>query len=105
MALVQCERTVPNILGAITYYSILRAQYLREYCPCFALVRAIPLAPWCRKIEAEFARSVFNGNDGMHLEIDLSGLMRGDFQTRWQAWEIAVKNDILDRNEVREMEG
>ena len=63
------------------------------------------LAPWCRKIEAEFARSVFNGNDGTHLEIDLSGLMRGDFETRWKAWEIAVKNDILDRNEVREMEG
>ncbi|MFM9937530.1 MAG: phage portal protein [Novosphingobium sp.] len=63
------------------------------------------LAPWCRKIEAEFARTVFTGDDGAHLEIDLSGLMRGDFETRWKAWEIAVKNDILDRNEVREMEG
>ncbi len=63
------------------------------------------LAPWCRKIEAEFARSVFNANDGTHLEIDLSGLMRGDFETRWKAWEIAVKNDILDRNEVRDIEG
>ena len=63
------------------------------------------LTPWCRKIEAEFARSVFNSNDGTHMEIDLSGLMRGDFETRWKAWEIAVKNDILDRNEVREMEG
>lgn len=63
------------------------------------------LAPWCRKIEAEFARSVFIGNDGAHLEIDLSSLMRGDFETRWKAWEIAVRSDILDRNEIREMEG
>ncbi len=61
--------------------------------------------PVVSEIEAEFSRSVFNGNDGTHLEIDLSGLMRGDFETRWKAWEIAVKNDILDRNEVREMEG
>ena len=63
------------------------------------------LAPWCRKIEAEFARSLFGAGSPYSLEIDLSGLMRGDFTARWQAWKIAVDSNILDANEVREAEG
>lgn len=62
------------------------------------------LAPWARKIEAEFSRSVFVGSD-VSLEIDLSGLMRGDFETRWRAYEIARKNNILTTDEIREAEG
>lgn len=62
------------------------------------------LGPWVRKIEAEFARSVFT-DPAMMLEIDLGGLMRGDYVQRWQAHEIAVRNGILDVNEVREVEG
>ncbi len=62
------------------------------------------LSPWAKKIEAEFSRSVFT-DPAMQLEIDLAGLMRGDFQARWAAWEIAVRNQILDINEVRETEG
>ena len=61
------------------------------------------LTPWCRKIEAEFARSVFL--DDAALEIDLSGLMRGDFPTRWAAWKIAVDTGVLTRDEIREIEG
>lgn len=62
------------------------------------------LGPWVRKIEAEFARSVFT-DPAMQLEIDLGGLMRGDYVQRWQAHQIAVQNGILDVNEVREVEG
>jgi HK97 family phage portal protein len=62
------------------------------------------LGPWVRKIEAEFARSVFT-DPTMSLEIDLSGLMRGDYEARWKAHEIAVRNNILDADEVREVEG
>lgn len=62
------------------------------------------LGPWVRKIEAEFSRSVFT-DPAMMLEIDLSGLMRGDYAARWQAHAIAVQNGILDPNEVREVEG
>ena len=62
------------------------------------------LGPWVRKIEAEFSRSVFT-DPAMMLEIDLSGLMRGDYAARWQAHAIAVQNNILDPNEVREVEG
>lgn len=64
------------------------------------------LTPWARKIEAEFSRSVFGASSGdCTLEVDLSGLMRGDYEARWKAHEIAVKNQILDPNEVREVEG
>ncbi|WP_096700524.1 phage portal protein [Magnetospirillum sp. 15-1] len=62
------------------------------------------LATWATKIEAEFARSVFV-DDTHRLEIDLSGLTRGDWATRWQAWKIATDGGILDANEIREMEG
>lgn len=62
------------------------------------------LGPWVRKIEAEFSRSVFT-DAAMHLEIDLGGLMRGDYSARWQAHQIAVSTGILDANEVREIEG
>jgi HK97 family phage portal protein len=63
------------------------------------------LTPWVRKIEAEFTRSVFGGSSGYELEIDLSGLMRGDYAARWAAYAVAVQNNILDVNEIREAEG
>jgi len=65
------------------------------------------LTPWVRKIESEFTRSVFSEASRMshRLELDLSGLLRGDPQQRWAAWQIAVSNGILDVDEVREEEG
>lgn len=63
------------------------------------------LAPWARKIEAEFARSVFASNSGYELELDLSGFLRGDPATRWNAHKIAIDAGVLDPDEVRQMEG
>ncbi|TVM16442.1 phage portal protein [Oceanidesulfovibrio indonesiensis] len=65
------------------------------------------VAPWCRKIEAAFTRSVFSAatRDTHRLEFDLSGFLRGDHDARWRGHEIAVKNGILTVNEVRELEG
>ena len=65
------------------------------------------LAPWCRKIEAEARRSIFTADERVthHLEIDLSGMTRGDYAARWAAHKIAVDANILTRNEVREVEG
>src|SRR5262249_29963086 len=57
------------------------------------------ILPWLRKIEREFARSVL-GN-GRQLEMDLSGLLRGDPVQRWQAWQIALQNNVLTPDEVR----
>lgn len=62
------------------------------------------LATWATKIEAEFARSVFVG-DTHKLEIDLSGLTRGDFATRWSTWKIASDAGVLDASEIRAIEG
>jgi len=64
------------------------------------------LAPWARKIEAEFRRSVFGaGSPDCTLEIDLSDLLRGDAEARWQSHKIAVESGVLDPNEIREVEG
>ena len=65
----------------------------------------LTLAPWCRKIEAEFARSVFGASSDFSLEIDLSGLMRGSFNDRWAAWQIAIASGVLDPDEIRVAEG
>jgi len=61
------------------------------------------LAPWARKIEAEFARSVLAS--GYELELDLSGFLRGDPETRWATYKIAVDANILDADEIRQIEG
>lgn len=63
------------------------------------------LAPWARKIEAEFARSVFPTGGPYELELDLSGFLRGDPQTRWAAHKIAIETGVLDPDEVRQLEG
>lgn len=63
------------------------------------------LAPWARKIEAEFARSVFPSGGLYELELDLSGFLRGDPQTRWNAHKIALETGVLDADEVRQIEG
>jgi HK97 family phage portal protein len=64
------------------------------------------LAPWARKIEAEFARSVFADPGGdFELVIDLSGLLRGDYTARWTANVAAVTAKILTADEVRAAEG
>ena len=63
------------------------------------------LAPWARKIEAEFVRSVFPTNGPYELELDLSGFLRGDPETRWNAHKIAIESGVLDPDEVRQIEG
>lgn len=62
------------------------------------------LMPWVKKIEAEFHRSVIIGND-VELNVDMSGLMRGDYAARWAAYAIARANDILSVDEIRDAEG
>lgn len=63
------------------------------------------LAPWARKIEAEFARNVFPDDGPFELELDLSGFLRGDPQTRWSNHKIAIDAGVLDADEVRHIEG
>jgi len=63
------------------------------------------LASWARKIEAEFSRSVFPTGGPFELELDLNGFLRGDPKTRWDAHAIALTNNVLDADEVRQVEG
>lgn len=65
------------------------------------------LGPWIRKIECEFARKVFSeaAQRTHEIEFDLSGLLRGDPETRWKSHQIAVSCGILTPNEVRDEEG
>ena len=65
----------------------------------------LSLTPWACKLEAVFGKSLLADEPGVHLEIDLSGLMRGDYAARWSAYAIAVQNNILTPNEIREAEG
>lgn len=62
------------------------------------------LSSWARKIEAEFARTLFPGG-AYEVELDLSGFLRGDPTTRWNAHKIAVETGVLDPDEVRQIEG
>jgi HK97 family phage portal protein len=63
------------------------------------------LSPWARKLEAEFARSVFPAGGPFELELDLSGFLRGDPEKRWAAHKIALDTGVLDPDEVRQIEG
>jgi HK97 family phage portal protein len=88
------------IIGDLSHGTFTNAETTGRWMAQFTL------SPWCRKIESEFARSVFGGgNSGSHIEIDLSGLQRGSYVERWQANVAAVTAGILDANEVREAEG
>lgn len=62
------------------------------------------LVPWVRKLEAEFGRSVI-ADPALCIEIDVSGLTRGDYATRWDANVKAVQAGILTVDEVRDAEG
>jgi phage portal protein BeeE len=57
--------------------------------------------PWIRRIEtvldAQFPR-------GTELRIVVDGILRADTNTRYQTYEIALKNGILTVDEVRELE-
>lgn len=63
------------------------------------------LTPWARKIEAEFARAILPDSGEFEMELDLTGFLRGDPATRWQAHAIALANNVLDPDEVRQVEG
>lgn len=64
------------------------------------------LAPWARKIEAAMGAALFGADDtDMSIEVDLSGLLRGDAEARWQSHKIAVEAGILGPDEIREIEG
>lgn len=88
----------PPIVQDYTHNTFTNSQQASLWFAQFSLM------PWVKKIEAEFQRSVIIGND-VELNIDMSGLTRGDFTQRWQSYGIARASDILTVDEIREAEG
>ena len=70
----------PPIAGDLTHGTFANTETLVR------LFATNTLTPWCRKLEAEFTRSVFSAatRSSHKLELDLSGLLRGDPTARWQ---------------------
>jgi HK97 family phage portal protein len=64
----------------------------------------LTLAPWCRKIEAECSRTLFN-DPSFHIEIDLAALMRGSYSSRIATEISMVRAGIVSADEVRLAEG
>jgi HK97 family phage portal protein len=60
------------------------------------------LRPWCVAIQREFGRSIFADPSRFCLELDLSGLIQGDFPTRAQVGINLVRAGILSADEIRE---
>lgn len=87
----------PPMIGDLTHASFSNAeQAARNFAQQ-------TLSQWTRKLEAEVTRRVLD--DGHEVEVDLTGLLRGDPETRWSSHEIAVRSGVLSPNEIREMEG
>jgi HK97 family phage portal protein len=88
----------PPIIGDLTHGSFANVNDMIRFWAMGTI------AQWARRIEAEFARSVFSRRTH-ELVIDLSGLLRGDPAQRWTAWKIAVDSRVLTPNEIRTEEG
>lgn len=89
----------PPIIGDYTHNTFTNSETAGRWFATFCL------APWARKIEAEFSRSLFPSGSPYELELDLSGFLRGDPETRWNAHKIALDAGVLDADEVRQVEG
>jgi HK97 family phage portal protein len=99
--LARLYQVPPPIIGDLTHGTFTNAETTGRW---FA---QHTLSPWIRKIETELQRSLLSesARQSIEIEIDLTGLLRGDPETRWQSHKIAVESGILDVNEIREMEG
>ncbi|MCA0200359.1 MAG: phage portal protein [Proteobacteria bacterium] len=91
----------PPVIGDLSHGSFTNSETMIRW---FAQAT---LSPWIAKIEHEFQRSVFGAASRRthRLHLDLSGLLRGDPETRWTSHKTAVEAGILTPNEVRDIEG
>lgn len=70
-----------------------------------ALIRTC-LAPWCRRIENAFERSLLTeaSRKTLWIEHDLAGLLRGDQAARYAAYAVGINNGFMSFNEARRAE-
>lgn len=64
------------------------------------------LNPLLKNIEQSLESRILEPTDRpkFSIEFNLDGLLRGDIQTRYQAYAVAVQNGFKTRNEVRQLE-
>ncbi|MEO1196631.1 MAG: phage portal protein [Pseudomonadota bacterium] len=91
----------PPIISALENASYSNASQLMRF---FAQTT---LTAWSNKFEAAFNRAVLTAEErGTYsLSIDLAGLLRGDPETRWEAYRIGLENGVLDPKTVAKIEG
>ena len=61
------------------------------------------LAGWIRKLEALFRNGVLAGT-GLKLDFDMSAFLRGDHESRWNAYKTAIETGVYTPEEIRAME-
>lgn len=64
------------------------------------------IRPWCVNIEQELNRKLIPLQERakLYIEFNLDGLLRGDYESRWRAYQVARQSGILSANEIRELE-
>ena len=62
------------------------------------------IAPWLRRIEGAIERDLLPDDGDLYAEFLVEGLLRGDITTRYQAYEVAIRNGWLTAEEVRQKE-
>ena len=62
------------------------------------------ITPLCVRVEQELNRKLFRRGSGYYCKHNLDALMRGDFKSRMEGYQIAVGRPFLSVNEVRELE-
>jgi len=59
------------------------------------------IGPWLRRIEGAIERDVLPEDGDLYAEFLVEGLLRGDITTRYQAYEVAIRNGWMTPEEVR----
>ena len=62
------------------------------------------IQPWLRRIEGAIERDLLGDEDDLYAEFLVEGLLRSDITTRYQAYEIALRNQWMTVPEVRRRE-
>lgn len=62
------------------------------------------LKRWAEQFEQELNLKLFGRNAKRYVELNLDGLLRGDFKTRMDGYATGIQNAILTPNEVRARE-
>ena len=86
----------PPLIQSYEYNTFTNAQTAGQWFARFTL------GGWARKIELVFRKML---PKTMHLELDMSAFLRADHGERWNSYDIALRNGVLQPEEVKAMEG